>query len=60
VSLKGEHGWNEDKINALKVMVENNFKNFGAIAKASGESRPIVIHDTGSGIHAHVQIRPNL
>ena len=60
VSLKNIYGWNSDHINALKVMVDSNFKHFGAISKASGESRPIVIHDTGSGLHAHIQIKPNL
>ena len=58
VSLKSEHGWNMDKIHDLKARVEYNFKHFGAISAASGESRPIVVHDSGTGYHAHIQIRP--
>ncbi len=60
ISLKSEHGWNTNKINDLVARVEYNFRHFGAISKASGESRPIVVHNSGTGYHAHIQIRPNL
>lgn len=60
ISLKAIHGWNSLLIAELKGLIEREYKNIGAINASSGESRPIVIHDAGSGIHAHLQIRPNL
>ena len=60
ISLKSEHGWNKNLISELKQEIEDNFSDIGALSASSGEARPIVIHDVGSGTHAHLQIRRGL
>ncbi len=60
ISLASAHGWNSLLIAELKSLIEREYKAIGAFNAESGESRPIVVHDTGSGLHAHLQIRPNL
>lgn len=57
VSFKSEHGWNDNKIQKLVEEIEEHFKPIGALSKSSGESRPIVVHNSGSGLHGHFQIR---
>lgn len=61
LSLKSKYGWNNYKIEALKKLIEEEYKDVGAISSASGESRPIYIHpnsnDPNKGYHAHFQIR---
>lgn len=60
-SIKSKHGWTYETIQHLINLVNENFKDIGAINLA-GESRPIIIHKNldGSGDHSHVQVRRNV
>ena len=60
LSLKAKHGWTTDLIDELHIEVFSNFRKVGALVqtKKGLTSRPIYIHDAGSGEHAHFQVRP--
>ena len=64
LSLLGTFGWTTDKIDEFRYDFHKKFESVGAVVfdKENNEytSRPIYIHGKGKGIHAHLQIRPNL
>jgi len=57
VSLKKEHGWTDGKISLIENEINHTFLHIGAVSYNTGKSRPIVVHDTGSGMHLHFQVR---
>ncbi len=60
-SIRDEHGWTLDLLKKLCNELNLLFGDkYGAVSKKNGQSRIIVIHDSGNGKHGHVQIRPGL
>tara|TARA_Y100000296_G_C5180060_1_gene263684 strand:- start:17457 stop:17864 length:408 start_codon:yes stop_codon:yes gene_type:complete len=60
LSLKFQYGWNEFYVNEFEADFNAEFEEIGAFAWKDDElvSRPLVLHDSGHGYHAHLQSRP--
>lgn len=51
-------GFDTDSIDEVVHYINKKFPNMGAISSKDGASRAIIAHNSGSGIHFHLQCRP--
>ena len=61
ISFRSEHGWTDKLIEKFEREINTKFKGYGAVVidiKAKQIPRPIVVHDAGTGKHAHIQVKP--
>lgn len=60
ISLRSEYGWRNSDVAELEQQINEKFSDVGALVWRDGElvSRPIVVHDAGSGPHIHLQVKP--
>ncbi len=58
-SIRKEHGWDDFKVQKLVGELETLYSHIGAISRVDGIAKPIVVHDSGTGMHAHIQVRPS-
>lgn len=58
MSISNTWGWTLELITDFVRDIEREFGEYGAISHSDGKRRVIVIHDSGHGRHAHIQISP--
>ncbi len=52
-------GWTETHIYRFTYLMNNWYKDIGAISSSDLKPRAVVHHDAGYGSHFHLQVRPN-
>lgn len=51
------HGWPDLKIKEITKKLNREFKHLAAISASDKKPRAVVVHDSGSGVHFHLQVR---
>lgn len=54
------HGWNDTQIQECVAHFNNKYPELGALSQDGKQRRLVYVHDAGTGMHFHFQIRREL